>query len=113
MNADMERGVIVTVSFASTGNAFDDASCPKCGGSKPTCCSCPPPTLNQQAQELEPKIDFSCRVCGVICPIAPDPPARAVCPEHCEDHDYVTDPIIGRKLCKYCDQEAPFDYYED
>jgi hypothetical protein len=40
---------------------------------------------------IEPEIDFSCRVCGVICPVAPDPPGRAVCEDHCPDHDYQYD----------------------
>jgi hypothetical protein len=42
-----------------------------------------------QPQEEAEKIDFSCRVCGIQCAIAPDPPERAVCPDHCEDHNYV------------------------
>lgn len=33
-------------------------------------------------------VHFQCRVCGVECPVAPDPPATAVCEEHCEFHEY-------------------------
>lgn len=54
--------------------------------------------------------DFSCRVCGVECATAPDPPARAVCPEHCEDHDYEYDAMQRGKFCVHCDQEEPLDW---
>lgn len=57
------------------------------------------------------RIDFSCRVCGIICDSAPDPPLRAVCPEHCDDHDYVYDRDRRSKFCKHCDQQIPDDYY--
>lgn len=56
-------------------------------------------------------IDFSCRVCGIQCDVAPDPPARAVCPEHCEDHWYEHDDMRRGKYCIHCDQEIPPDYY--
>ena len=36
-----------------------------------------------------PELDYSCKVCGVQCDLAPDPPARAVCEQHCEDHEYI------------------------
>lgn len=55
--------------------------------------------------------DFSCRVCGVICDGAPDPPARAVCPAHCEDHNYEYDPHRRGKFCSHCDQQE--DYYDE
>lgn len=58
----------------------------------------------------EDAIDFSCRVCGIQCAIAPDPPERAVCPEHCEDHDYVHDPSRAAKFCQHCDQEESEDW---
>lgn len=69
------------------------------------------PTTTKEA--LEPKIDFSCRVCGVKCDSAPDPPARAVCPEHCEDHDYRHDRSRAGSFCIHCDQQAPEDWYDD
>ena len=59
------------------------------------------------------EIDFSCRVCGVQCAVAPDPPARAVCPEHCEDHNYVYMREARGHFCQHCDQEAPLDLFED
>lgn len=58
-------------------------------------------------------IDFSCRVCGVQCAIAPDPPARAVCPEHCEDHDYEYQRSERGTYCNHCGQQAPEDWYDD
>lgn len=58
------------------------------------------------------KIDFSCRVCGVQCDITPDPPARAVCPEHCEDHEYVYIAGERRHACNHCGQEPPLDWYD-
>lgn len=61
--------------------------------------------------DAEPAIDFTCRVCGVECAIAPDPPERAVCPEHCEDHRYEYDPWRRGKFCVECDNEQPDDFY--
>jgi hypothetical protein len=66
----------------------------------------PKDSLSDAAQP----IDFSCGVCGVECAIAPDPPARAVCPKHCEDHNYVHDSSRAGKFCEYCDQEQPEDW---
>jgi hypothetical protein len=57
------------------------------------------------------KIDFSCRVCGVECDGAPDPPARAVCPNCCEDHDYRYERELRGHYCIHCGQEAPDDYF--
>lgn len=68
------------------------------------------PTQQQSAPEL---IDFSCRVCGVRCDSAPDPPARAVCPEHCEDHDYRYERELSGTYCLHCGQQAPEDYWYD
>ncbi len=68
-----------------------------------------------QRKIAEPKIetiDFSCRVCGAPCPIAPRPPERAVCEEHCPDHDYQYDPWRRAKVCVVCDAQAPDDYCE-
>lgn len=52
-------------------------------------------------------IDFSCRVCGVQCPITGDD--GAVCPEHCEDHDYVHQRGEG-KHCRHCHAPEPEDW---
>lgn len=72
-------------------------------------------SLSPAASSLiaEQGIDFSCRVCGVQCTVAPDPPARAVCPEHCEDHDYEYVKGEGGHFCKHCGEQAPEDWYDD
>src|ERR1041385_316601 len=67
------------------------------------------PDPQPQQQEEPERIDFSCRVCGIQCAIAPDPPERAVCPEHCEDHNYVYSREDRGTFCEYCWQEAPHD----
>lgn len=54
-----------------------------------------------------PSVDFSCRVCGVQCATAPDPPSRAICPAHCEDHDYEYVADRRGRYCKHCDEEEP------
>lgn len=59
------------------------------------------------------EIDFTCRVCGKLCDSAPDPPDRAVCPEHCEDHEYQHDNFRRSKFCIHCDKEIPEDYWDD
>lgn len=56
-------------------------------------------------------VDFSCHVCGVQCDTAPNPPARAVCPEHCPDHLYDYERGFGH-LCRNCGQPAPQDWLE-
>jgi hypothetical protein len=58
-------------------------------------------------------VDFSCHKCGKECDSAPNPPARAICPACCEDHDYEYDRGMGGKFCKHCGEPAPYDYYED
>lgn len=58
-------------------------------------------------------VDYSCRVCGVQCASAPDPPARAVCPEHCEDHDYAYERNLRGHYCQHCGEEAPIDWFDD
>lgn len=58
-------------------------------------------------------ISFKCRVCGVECPVAPDPPATAVCEEHCEFHEYEHDPWRRNQFCKHCDKQAPDDFYDE
>jgi hypothetical protein len=68
---------------------------------------------DEKQLETPERIDFSCRVCGIECVIAPDPPDRAVCPEHCEDHDYEYVREDRGTFCKYCYQEAPLEYWED
>lgn len=35
--------------------------------------------------------DFKCKVCGVECDVAPADNSGAICPDHCEDHDYIYD----------------------
>ena len=49
----------------------------------------------------ESKIDFHCHVCGAETDIAPDPPEKAVCPKHCEDHKYI-DAMLPCKVCEFC-----------
>ena len=59
---------------------------------------------------MSQRIDFSCRVCGKECATAPDPPDRAVCEEHCEDHDYCYEPGERGHLCTHCNQRRPGDW---
>lgn len=66
-----------------------------------------------QEREREPVIDFTCHVCGVVCDTAPDPPLRAVCPEHCEDHDYRYNRDDRGHFCIHCYQQAPDDWFLD
>lgn len=68
------------------------------------------PTQQQSAPE---RIDFSCCVCSVQCDSAPDPPARAVCPNCCEDHDYRYERELRGTYCFHCGQQAPEDWYDD
>ncbi len=58
-------------------------------------------------------IDFSCHVCGKKCDVAPQPPARAVCPEHCEDHEYTYERGERTHVCKHCGRERPLDWGDD
>jgi hypothetical protein len=62
---------------------------------------------------IRPVIDFSCRVCGVQCDTAPDPPDRAVCPEHCEDHEYEYVRSERGHFCKHCNQPRPEDWGDE
>lgn len=57
------------------------------------------------------EIDFTCRVCGKPTQVAPDPPARAICPECCEGHEYEHCPHRRGWYCEHCDEEAPSDHY--
>ena len=58
-------------------------------------------------------IDFSCRVCGVQCAIAPDPPGRAVCEDHCEDHEYIYCKDERGWFCTHCWKEQPHEPCDD
>lgn len=58
-------------------------------------------------------IDFTCRVCGKQCAIAPNPPERAVCEKHCEDHEYEYERGEQCWLCKHCGQPRAFDWFYD
>jgi hypothetical protein len=60
-------------------------------------------------EEMSP-IDFSCRVCGKECPTAPEPPERAVCEDHCPDHEYTYDSSQRKHVCKHCDAWRPDDW---
>jgi hypothetical protein len=55
---------------------------------------------------------FKCRVCGADCAIAPKLPERAVCPEHCEDHQYEYVRGEGHR-CISCFAEPPADWFEE
>lgn len=65
------------------------------------------------------KLLFSCRVCGIKCDSHPvtqgpdgEPTAlQAVCPEHCEDHDYEYDPGDRKHWCKNCGAEPSDDWF--
>ena len=57
-------------------------------------------------------IDFSCKVCGCQCSVAPDPPERAVCEEHCPDHIYEYDPWRRDRFCKTCDKQVDPDWHD-
>jgi hypothetical protein len=56
--------------------------------------------------------DFKCKVCGVECAVAPADNSGAICPDHCEDHDYEYERGEGHH-CKHCFAEPPSDYFED
>jgi hypothetical protein len=58
------------------------------------------------------EIDYSCRVCGKPCNVAPNPPGRAVCEDHCEDHYFQYDPWRRTKVCLHCDKEISEDFYD-
>ena len=55
---------------------------------------------------------FKCRVCGCDTEVAPDWPARAVCPEHCEDHQYQYDLGERQHSCVHCNAFPPDDWYD-
>jgi hypothetical protein len=60
--------------------------------------------------EVPVVIDFTCRVCGVECDVAPNPPERAVCPDHCSDHNYEYDKWERQHLCTLCNKIRPEDW---
>jgi hypothetical protein len=66
-----------------------------------------PCTLVDPASDL-----FKCRVCGTECAIAPQLPERAVCPEHCEDHQYKYERGDGHR-CIHCFAEPPSDWFDE
>jgi hypothetical protein len=68
--------------------------------------------MNLSAEERDAEQEFfACRVCGVACAIAPVPPGRAVCEDHCEDHEYDYDPHRRDKFCRHCDRQIDPDYW--
>jgi hypothetical protein len=99
--------------MTTTNSPEAQEKCPACG--EPNCLDhalrTAPPKAEAQPQGEVEKIDFSCRVCGVECDSAPDPPARAVCPNCCEDHDYRYERELRGHYCIHCGQEAPHDYF--
>jgi hypothetical protein len=59
------------------------------------------------------RIDYACRVCGANTDIAPDPPAKPICPKCCEDHDYEYQRELRGHYCNHCGEEAPRDWVDD
>lgn len=51
---------------------------------------------------------FLCGKCGAECAVEPDE-GPAVCPQCCEDHDYVSD--SGEHYCQHCGDQPPDDWY--
>ena len=60
-----------------------------------------------------PQFDFKCRVCGASCDTAPNWPFRAVCQEHCLDHNYEYDRSMGGRFCTHCGDPMPYDLRGD
>lgn len=54
---------------------------------------------------------FKCGTCGADALCEPQG-APALCPNCCEDHDYVYEHGEGR-MCRHCSAEPPWDYYND
>jgi hypothetical protein len=65
-----------------------------------------------RAPSARPDSDFRCRVCGGECLIAPADGSPGICPDHCEDHDYVYEPGEGKR-CVHCFAQPPADWYDD
>lgn len=55
---------------------------------------------------------FKCRVCDAECTIAPQLPERAVCQEHCEDHQYKYERGEGHR-CIHCFASPPSDWFDE
>ncbi len=66
--------------------------------------------VREALRMLERHFLFACRVCGKECDVAPDPPGRALCPEHCEDHEYRYEKGEQRHSCTHCGQDRPGDW---
>lgn len=66
----------------------------------------------QKEEGRTPEPDFHCHVCGVETDTAPDPPGKAVCPTHCEDHDYRYEAGMGH-VCTHCNAPRPDNWYDD
>lgn len=58
-------------------------------------------------------IDFHCGKCGKKCPVAPDPPVKAVCEDCCEDHDYKYESFSRKRECVHCGKEMPHDWFDN
>ena len=52
-----------------------------------------------------------CSKCGRDEVIVYDSPETAVCPECCDDHDYIYDRGDRKHYCKNCGAEPPYDWY--
>lgn len=63
-------------------------------------------------RSYEADLDFRCRVCGDVCPVAPDPPGLAVCEGCCEWHEYEHDRWRRGWFCVHCDAQRPEDWYD-
>jgi len=57
------------------------------------------------------KAIFVCGVCGDPTLIAPADGSPAVCPEHCEDHQYIYEAGEGH-LCGNCGARPPDDWFD-
>jgi hypothetical protein len=67
--------------------------------------------MNTEREDWTP--DFHCHVCGCDCPTCPPPPGKAVCEEHCEDHDYEYDRDERGHHCRHCFKIQPYESGED
>lgn len=59
---------------------------------------------------IQTTIDFSCIFCGAPCDLAPADGSGAICPAHCEDHDFQYDPMVGCRHCIHCGMPLPHDW---
>lgn len=64
-------------------------------------------------QDDKQAVDFHCHNCGAEVDSAPDPPAKALCENCCEDHDYRYCPDRQGTYCWACDKPAPGDWDYD